>query len=60
MASVAVICTLFVVAGPQQSTHAVLGTFLFQGVETHWLIRSRHEVVGTAVKVGSKVEKGIK
>lgn len=34
--------------------------FCLQGIESHWLIRSRHEVVGTAVKVGSKVEKGIK
>ena len=29
-------------------------------VNMHSLIHSRHEIVGTAVKVGSKVEKGIK
>lgn len=30
------------------------------GLGPRWLIRNRHEVVGTAVKVGSKAERGIK
>ena len=60
VASVAVIYTLSAVAGLQPCIHAVLGTLLFLVIKRHRLTRNRHEVVGTAVKVGSKVERGIK
>ena len=60
VASVAVIYTLCEVVGHQRFFHAVWGMLPLLTDWLHWLIRNRHEIVGTAVKVGSKVEKGIK
>ena len=56
----AAICTLSAAAGLRQFIRAALGMLPSPRSWDALAYFNRHEIVGTAVKVGSKVERGIK